>query len=100
MKLVLTFCIAFIIAISFFALYFCCVVGVFPFTKTITEFSGMFQPLEALFTALAFFALVITAWAQAKELRRTKRETAEALVVASRLQAAGARLISMAVEKD
>src|SRR5206468_9306622 len=100
MKLLLAFCVAFIIAILFFALYFSCVVCFFPFAKTLGEFSAMFQPLEALFTALAFFALVITVWLQSRELRQTKRDTAEALVLASRLQAAGLRLISMALEKD
>jgi hypothetical protein len=60
----------------------------------------MFQPLEALFTALAFIAIVIIASAQSKELRQTKRDTAEAFVRASRLQAASARLISMATQDD
>jgi len=60
----------------------------------------MFQPLEALFTALAFVALVVTNWRQSKELRQTKRQTTEILGLAFRLQASGLRLVSMAIEKD
>jgi Na+/phosphate symporter len=100
MKLALTFCVAFIVASLLFAVYFCCVAHLFPFGRSLAEFSAMFQPLEALFTALAFIAIVIIASAQSKELRQTKRDTAEAFVRASRLQAASARLISMATQDD
>jgi glucan phosphoethanolaminetransferase (alkaline phosphatase superfamily) len=100
MKLALTFCVAFIAAALVFAVYFCCVAHLFPFGRSLAEFSAMFQPLEALFTALAFIAIVIISYAQSKELRQTKRDTAEAFVRASRLQASGARLISMATQND
>jgi NADH:ubiquinone oxidoreductase subunit 6 (subunit J) len=100
MKLALTFCVAFLIAALAFAVYFCCVVHVFPFDRSLAEFSAMFQPAEAFSTALAFIAIVIVAWTQSRELRQTKRDTAEAFVRASRLQAVGARLISMATQND
>jgi hypothetical protein len=100
MRPIISFSLGLIAAVPFFALYFCCIVGVFSPPKTLAEFSAMFQPLEALFTALAFFALVLTIWWQSEELRKTKKETAEALVLAIRLQASGMRLISMAVEDD
>jgi 2-methylisocitrate lyase-like PEP mutase family enzyme len=100
MKLAFVFCVAFIVAALAFALYFCCVEHVFPFGRSLAEFSTMFQPLEAFATALAFIAIVIIASAQSKELRRTKRDAAEAFVRASRLQAAGARLISMTAQND
>jgi hypothetical protein len=46
MKLALTFCVAFLIAALAFAVYFCCVVHVFPFDRSLAEFSAMFQPLR------------------------------------------------------
>ena len=98
MRFLLTLFVGIIIAV--FALYFCCILRVFPFTNTLGEFSAMFQPLEALFTALAFVALVVTNWRQSKELRQTKRQTTEILGLAFRLQASGLRLVSMAIEKD
>jgi hypothetical protein len=100
MKLALAFCIAFIVATLVFAVYFCCVAHVFSFGRSLPEFSAMFQPLEALSTALAFIAIVITAWIQARESRRTQRDSAEVIVRALRLQAAGSRLISLATQND
>jgi uncharacterized membrane protein YbhN (UPF0104 family) len=100
MKLAFAFCVAFIVATFLFAVYFCCVAHLFPFGRSLAEFSAMFQPLEALFTALAFIAIVITASLQAKESRKTQRDSAEAFVRASRLQAASARLVSLAAQND
>jgi hypothetical protein len=106
MKPFFHFCAGFVVALGLFALYFCCVVAVLPFSKSLAEFSAMFEPLGAFFTALAFIGLVITTYYQAEELKRTKREIAqernerlEALIHVTRLQASGMRLISMAVEK-
>ncbi|SRR6266568_8435929 len=100
MKLLLTFCIVAIAMLGLFALYFCCVPHLFPFTKTLGEFSAMFQPLEAFFTALAFVALVITSSRHSKELQDSKKQTTEIFGLAFRLQASGMRLISMAVQWD
>jgi signal transduction histidine kinase len=100
MKLALAFCVAFVVATLLFAVYFCCVAHIFPFGRSLAEFSAMFQPLEALFTALAFIAIVITFWAQSTESRQAQRESAEAFVRASRLQAASARLVSLAAQND
>jgi hypothetical protein len=100
MKLLLIFSIVAIAMVAVFALYFSFVPQLFPFTKTLGEFSAMFQPLEAFFTALAFVALVITSSRQSKELQDTKKQTTEVLGLAFRLQASGMRLISMAVQWD
>jgi signal transduction histidine kinase len=100
MKLALAFCVALAVAVLFFAVYFCCVAHIFPFGRSLAEFSAMFQPLEALFTAMAFIAIVITFWVQSRESRQTQRESAEAFVRASRLQAASARLLSLAAQND
>ncbi len=100
MKLALAFLVAFVVAVLFFAVYFCCVAHIFPFGRSLAEFSAMFQPLEAFFTALAFIAIVITFWSQSRDSRQTQRESAEAFVRASRLQAASARLISLATQND
>ena len=100
MKLLLTFCILAMGMLGLFALYFSCVPHLFPFTKTLGEFSAMFQPLEAFFTALAFVALVVTTSRQSKEIQDIKKQSTEILGLAFRLQAAGMRLISMAVQWD
>ena len=59
----------------------------------------MFQPLEAFSTALAFIALVIIAWTQSKVAADEERYS-RSVLRASRLQASGARLISMATQND
>ena len=100
MKLLLTFCILAMGMLALFALYFSCVPHLLPFSKTLGEFSTMFQPLEAFFTALAFVALVVISSRQSKEIQDIRKQSTEILGLAFRLQAAGMRLISMAVQWD
>jgi hypothetical protein len=100
MKFALAFCVAFIVATLLFAFYFLCIAHIFPFGRSLAEFAGMFQPLEALFTALAFVAIVITFRAQSSDARQARRDSAEAFVRASRLQAASARLLSLATQNN
>jgi hypothetical protein len=95
MKLVRTFCIACAVTLLLFATYICGASHFFSDDRSAAKFAAIVQPLEAFSTALAFVAIVIVAFAQSKELRQTKRETAEIVVRALRLQASSARLISM-----
>jgi hypothetical protein len=94
-KVVRTFCIACAVTLWLFAAYICGASRFFADDRSVAKFAAIVQPLEAFSTALAFVAIVIVASTQSKELRQTKRETADIIVRALRLQASSARLISM-----
>ena len=56
--------------------------------------------VQGIATAFTLIALVVISWRQGKELQRTKKENARALLDSHRVQASGLRLISLAIGKD
>jgi hypothetical protein len=75
--------------------------------EKLLEFSSSFAPLSAFFTALAFIGLVLNSLYQAGEIKKTKvelqkerNERIETMVLATRIQASGLRLVAMSIEDD
>ena len=96
-----------LVAAAIFALYFLSIGRIFTEKEALQTFLASFNPLSAFFTALAFFGLVLGLWHQASELNitraeieRERGERMKELILVTRLQAAGLRLISMSIEKD
>jgi hypothetical protein len=75
--------------------------------EKLAEFCSSFAPLSAFFTALAFIGLVLNSLHQAGEIKKTKadlqkerNERIETMVLATRIQASGLRLVAMSIEDD
>ena len=106
-RILKSFVVASLIALAVFAAYLMLLPYFFETEGTLPEFASLFDPLGAVFTALAFFGLVLTALHQSEGLSEAKRqleqdrnERIDSLLLATRLQVAGLRLVAMAIEKD